>query len=230
MSKDELSMRLTSLLRRAGLAHVPRAALVGVLALAIVFMGLGVWRFWPRQGDAFSIGSASSSSMEASQADDAERAQTPSTVIVDVEGAVASPGLYELESGMRVGDAVEAAGGLTADAASGAINLAKVVSDGEQVRIPTQQEIASAGQSAQSALQQSSSSESRSSSDSNGKVNINTATSTELQTLSGIGPSLAERIVEYREANGAFSSIDGLKKVSGIGDVRFASLKDKICV
>ncbi|MFR7755764.1 MAG: helix-hairpin-helix domain-containing protein, partial [Bacteroidales bacterium] len=135
-----------------------------------------------------------------------------------IEGAVAMPGLYTLPADSRVGDAIQAAGGLAADARPGAANLAQKLADGEQVVIPSQADAEQAAQDTSSSAKKG------------GKININTASATELQKLSGVGPALSERIVEYRESKGHFSSIEDLQNVSGIGETRFANLRDKICV
>lgn len=120
-------------------------------------------------------------------------------VVVHVTGAVASPGVITLEPGSRVDDAISLAGGLTADAEESAINRAKVVVDGEQVYVPR---IGEADQ----------------------VLNLNRASATELDTLPGIGPVLAERIVADREANGPFASVEDLTRVAGIGDSVIAEI------
>ena len=137
------------------------------------------------------------------------------------------PGLYELLAGSRVGDAIEAAGGMTKKAARGAVNLAALVEDGQQVVVPKK-----GGDSGGGAAPQSSGSASvlGSSTDASSKVNINTASAAQLQQLPGIGELLSQRIVDYRQANGSFASVDDLAKVSGIGDTRLASIRNLICV
>ena len=130
---------------------------------------------------------------------------------VHVVGAVNKPGLYELPAGDRVIDAVAAAGGFTATADQAQVNLARVVSDGEQLVVPKK----GATPSAPGAT-------------SSDKVNINTADATALETLDGIGPALAQRILDFRESNGRFSSVSDLQKVTGIGDKKFAAIKDHI--
>lgn len=221
---DELSLKATSLLRRAGLSDVPRHTLIGATLLGLALVLFGVAQFWPR-ADASFIASTSSAQTSAEASAESSAEAVPEKLVVDVEGAVVSPGLYELDAPARVGDAVRAAGGLASDAAQGAVNLAQQLGDGELVSIPSASAMeASAGQAASSA------SASTGGAATTGKVNINTASSTELQTLSGIGPSLAERIVDYREAHGRFSSVEEIQKVSGIGETRFANLKDRICV
>jgi len=162
---------------------------------------------------------------------------------VDVEGAVKKPGLYTFAQGTRVGDAIERAGGMKASAAKGAINLAQVLDDGVQVYVPTKAEARAQGTggSAQGATAGSSGSGAVGSAASGAsagaqtggsadKVNLNTATLEQLQTLPGVGPVLAQSIVDYREQTGPFGSVEDLKKVSGIGDTRFARLKDSVCV
>lgn len=146
------------------------------------------------------------------------------SVFVHVGGAVAAPGLYELQPGSRVQQAIDAAGGFTDAAALDALNLARVVTDGEQIIVP---EAASAqpGQDADPSATSVSTSSAMP-----GKVNINNATAEELQQLNGVGPTLAQRIVDDRKTNGVFATIEDLKRVPGIGDKKFASLADSICV
>ena len=143
---------------------------------------------------------------------------------VYVCGAVNNPGVYYLEAGSRVHEAVEMAGGLTEDAAEGYVNLAQELEDGQQVYIPTSEEAAEQGLSAGSSA---SSSETDSS---DGLININTATSEQLQTLSGIGESKAAAIIAYREENGYFESTEDITNVSGIGDSTYEKIKDYITV
>ncbi|MFR8010112.1 MAG: helix-hairpin-helix domain-containing protein, partial [Gordonibacter urolithinfaciens] len=155
----------------------------------------------------------------------------PAPLRVHVGGAVAAPGVYDLAEGARVLNAVEAAGGFAEGAARDALNLARTVSDGEQVVVPSEadiaaQEAASAGVGGASAGAGASAPAGSAS----GKVNINTASATQLDTLPGVGASTAEKIVADREANGPFKTVEDLKRVSGIGDKKFAALADAICV
>jgi competence protein ComEA len=149
---------------------------------------------------------------------------TPRPLCVYVSGAVAHPDVYELPYDSIVKDAIEAAGGPTGEADLDRINLARRVYDEEQIYVPQKGEerppvSPPSGPSVPSSLSQG-----------GGKVNINTATAEELDTLPGIGPSLAQRIIDYRTANGPFQSIEDIKNVRGIGDVTFEELKDKITV
>ena len=111
---------------------------------------------------------------------------------------------------------MEKAGGFTDKADKSSLNLAKQLEDGEQILIPDIG--ASSGGSVSGSMS------------SDGKININTADLAALQTLSGVGPATAQKIIDYRTANGKFKTIEDIKKVSGIGDKTFQKFKDKICV
>ncbi|GAA1758063.1 ComEA family DNA-binding protein [Nostocoides vanveenii] len=143
-------------------------------------------------------------------------------VIVHVVGQVARPGVVSLPAGSRVEDAVEKAGGATGKADLGAVNLARLCVDGEQIRIPKPGEVITApGGSSPGG---SPSGPSGSSGQANGKVSLNTADATALDTLPGVGPVLAQRILDWRAEHGRFSSIDELGEVSGIGEKLLAQL------
>ena len=153
-------------------------------------------------------------------------------VIIHVVGEVNSPGVVTLEEGARIIDAINAAGGKTEEADLSKINLAYVVEDGTQIYIPrinenlNQVELISteAGQSV--VINNSNINEE----ENNTKVNINTANKEKLETLPGIGETTAQKIIDYREQNGKFTKIEDLQNVSGIGEAKFNSLKDKITV
>lgn len=155
--------------------------------------------------------------------DEEETDSADETVCVHVCGAVNDPGVYYLEAGSRVYEAVEMAGGLCDDAAAEYVNLAQVITDGEQIYIPTAEE-------AEEQSLEIGSSSSSSSDDESGLININTATSEQLQSLSGIGQAKAEAIIAYREENGDFSSISDITNVSGIGESTYEKIKDQITV
>ena len=222
MDWENVSVKLKSLSRRAGLARVPLPVLACIVVACIVLVVLALVRFVPTET------SASQDFEAPAQAEEQAASEQDSDVRqvgVDVEGAVASPGLYLVSADARVNDAVAAAGGMTSDADRQRVNLAQKVEDGMQVYVPSREEVpATTGTTTTGAGQASSSGASK------GKVNLNTASAEELQTLSGIGPSLSQRIIDYRQANGPFKSVDDLRKVSGIGDTRFKSLKDLVCV
>ncbi len=223
MDAEELSLKAHSLLRRAGLAELPRPVLVGTFIIALALVLVGIWHFWPKANADF-VATNASPPQEASGSAASESAMTQASIVVDVEGAVNAPGLYTLPADARVGEAIQAAGGLAANALPGAANLAQKLADGEQVTIPTIEQAQDGEQP------NTSSSKTGSSTKKEAKININTAGAEELQELSGVGPALSERIIAYREANGRFARIEDLQNVSGIGETRFANLKDKICV
>lgn len=147
--------------------------------------------------------------------------------VVHVCGAVQSPGVYTLAEGSRIYEAVAAAGGLLPEADEAYLNQAACVTDGEQIYVPTQQEVLEqsvtlvrSGQSvaAQTAVQE------------NDLVNLNTATKEQLCTLPGIGESKAESILSYRDAHGAYGQIEDIMNVEGIKDGLFQKIKDRITV
>jgi competence protein ComEA len=146
---------------------------------------------------------------------------SPSPYSVYVSGAVQNPGVYLLHRDSRVQDALLAAGGILPEANEQALNLASLITDGARLHVPVQslpkevdgQVVVYVGDPAQAGL-----------------VNINTAGPTELETLPGIGPALAARIIAFREENGAFALVDDLINVPGIGPVKLKGLKDLVVV
>lgn len=237
-----VKLKLRSIARRAGLADTPKPVLACLGVVTVLLLGFALWRFWPAgpasAGHDFSVSTAYEADDASGQEDalaqdggDAGGIETASGVIcVDVEGAVRNPGLYELEAGSRVGDAVKAAGGITKKAVRGQVNLAAALQDGQQVMVPSKQDAAVSGGQAQDSAAVDVAAGGSGDGDAQGKININTASAIQLQQLSGIGESLSQRIVDYRNANGAFGSVDDLTKVSGIGDARLESIRAQICV
>jgi len=144
-------------------------------------------------------------------------------VAVHIGGAVRNPGLYYHDPSSRVADAIQSAGGPTADADLDAINLASRVTDGLKIVVPSRV-------NKENSMVAADSGQSSGTSESGGKININTASARELEELPGIGEVLAERIVSFRETNGPFKSIEEIKKVSGIGEKKFESIRDLIVV
>ncbi|MGQ7358292.1 helix-hairpin-helix domain-containing protein [Streptococcus suis] len=163
------------------------------------------------------------SSQEQTDGSSTASSEEPSQLVVDVKGAVAKPGLYTLEEGSRVNDAVDAAGGLTSQADPKSINLAQKLSDEAVVYVASKDENVSvvASTTASSAMSQEGN---------ESKVNLNTATEADLQTISGIGAKRAADIIAYREANGGFKSVDDLNNVSGIGDKTMESIRPYVTV
>ena len=156
-------------------------------------------------------------------------------IIVHVSGAVKNEGIVELEEGARVANAIEKAGGVRDDAYTKDINYALKLEDGMKIYVPTieesKQEKEEVNINSESSNYIISSNNTKTNENSNGqKVNINNADESELDELPGVGPSTAQKIIQYRKENGEFKSIDELKNVSGIGEAKFQKIKDLICV
>ena len=166
-------------------------------------------------------------------------------IIVHISGAVVNEGIVELKNNSRVSDAIEKAGGLKEDANIKDINLAYKLEDGMKIHIPNnaeQEEKENKRIDLQENFQSSNMSDYITTSNEKQsdqilynsskelKVNINTATQTELETLPGIGPSTALKIINYRKENGNFTSVDAIKEVSGIGEAKFDNIKDFIVI
>lgn len=148
-------------------------------------------------------------------------------IVLHITGEVVTPGIIKIEEGSRVTDAIEAAGGVTENADLNKINLAYVLEDGQKLYIPGIYDTAENGLITENIgeniiedfyvkL--------------NSKININKATQTELETLTGIGPSTAIKIINFRKENGKFKSIEDIKNVPGIGESKFQAIKENICV
>lgn len=229
----ELRLRLSCLLRKAGLGRVPAPVLACMCTGLVLLLGVSLWHFWPSDiavstGEDFAI-DAQQTGQELSPEDaqDGSGAGASVELAVDVEGAVKRPGLYRLQGDARIDDAVAAAGGFKKSAARGEVNLAQALSDGQQIYVPFKSAspeaspVGDAAENAGAAGQEASSGD---------KININTATAEELQKLSGVGESISARIIDYREKNGSFKSVDDLTEVSGIGDARLEAIRDQIRV
>lgn len=146
---------------------------------------------------------------------------------IHIIGEIKNPGIIEITEGSRIADAIEKAGGVTKEADVSKVNLAYVLQDGQKIHIPNKNDegIEYVEETAGNNIIVEDKTNKN-----NSKVNINTATQTELETLSGIGPSTALKIINYRKENGKFNSIDEIMNVSGIGEAKYESIKDYICV
>ncbi len=148
---------------------------------------------------------------------------TPLPLRVHVVGAVAAPGVYALPPGSIAQDAIAAAGGATAEANLQGLNLARLLHDGEQVVVPAQGGPQATNAPVGGAAPTPSTSAGQ-------PVNLNTATAAELEALPEIGPALAQRIIDYRAAHGAFATLDDLLEVSGIGPATLDAIRDLVTV
>jgi competence protein ComEA len=216
----------------------------GVLAMALVaclsILGAGVWvlsarpsRLAPVSAPTSAQASIPASGQRATPVSPGGSLSSPATsaapsaatTVVDVVGKVRHPGVYRLATGARVTDAIAAAGGVAAGVDLSRINLARKVADGEQLAIGV---VGAAGPAAGSAA--SGDGSAVAGGRGSGVVDLNTATLAQLDGLPGVGPVLAQRIVDWRTAHGRFDSVDQLRGVTGIGTSKFADLRASVTV
>ena len=196
----------------------PQLAAYAVAAVVVVVLGM---RFM--QGQARGGSGAAAGGEQVARAPASVKIERPASTaaLVHVAGAVRHPGVYRLHDGDRVKDAVERAGGARAGADVNAVNLAAKVSDGQQVVVPRRGVAppaagdAGVGEGAAAAATQP-------------PVSLNSATAAQLDTLDGVGPATAQKILDWRRENGGFRSIDDLGEVPGIGPKRLAALREKV--
>ena len=155
-----------------------------------------------------------------------ELSENEENIIIHVTGAVKKQGIVEIKKGLRISDVINAAGGATQEADLTKINLAYAVEDGQKIYVPNIND----EETTETITKDAGESVIQEHNDKSEKVNINTASQTELETLNGVGPSTALKIINYREENGNFEKIEDIKNVPGIGEAKFESLKDSICV
>ena len=189
---------------------IKRAALPVTVAVALLFF----WGFGGSKED--SIDTMTEEDLVTGETVDSvdKNAMVSGPIYADISGCVNNPGVYELKEGTRVFQLIEEAGGLTEDADIEDINRAEEVIDGQKIVI----------------YSKTSSEMHTETETSSGKININRADNSELQEIPGVGPATAQKIIEYRELNGKFKSIEDIKNVSGIGEKTFESMKEYITV
>lgn len=236
MAQREQHERVKRMDRWAGRLLGHKAVVVAMLVVIAMASGLAMASFGGKSdGVAFERADGASASVvsgsddgsnDRDSEDNLSGASAETEMYVDVDGAVVSPGVYRLKDGARVAQAIDAAGGLTPDADVTGLNRASKVADGQKIYVPkVGEQTVAAGSGVDGGAAAS-----PGVSDATGLVNINTASASELQALSGIGPSMAQSIIDERTQNGAFTSVDDLMRVSGIGEKKFAKIKDCICV
>ena len=227
--------RAAELARRAGLGNVPPRTLAAGAAVCAIGLAAALWYWWPSGApspgltvdSSYSSAGGStalaSSGKERTAVSHPETVEATATVFVHVVGAVPRPGLYRLPAGARVAEALAAAGGLLGSAEERAVNLARPVSDGEQIVVPTKDEVAQ-GIAPLPSLSPGNSAPGDGAAGARTPVDINSADVAALDSLPGIGPSTAAKIVADREANGPFVSAEDLGRVSGIGPKKLETL------
>ena|SRR5438067_1651796 len=208
---------------RDRLASLTRRELLGLAAVVVVaLVGVGLWyvRSMPRpvevRGGPQPSGAAAAAAVPSAT-------PSPAVIVVNVAGWVRHPGVFEFHQGDRIIDALKAAGGPKKGAALEALNLAALLTDAEQVLVPKR----GAGGVV---VPGASSPGSTTTGVPGAKINVNTATEPELETLPGVGPVLAQRIIDYRTQHGPFATVDALDDVSGIGPATLADLRDLVTV
>ena len=189
-----------------------KSAVIGGVLLLLV----GVGGLLPKKEEAVEESEAVVTTVLAEKTE--ENTTLEAVIFVDIKGAVKKPGVYQMKAGVRVKDAIDAAGGLTAEADSQKVNLAQRVEDQMVIVVPKVGEEAEAIPAGVTSKETSK----------EGKVNINTATVEELKTLKGVGEKKAEAIIEYRKKNGSFKTKEDLMKVRGIGKKLFDSFQERI--
>ncbi len=180
----------------------PKKRLIIILLLAVGIVGGSFYNFWQRSSN------------------NTLSAEPVGEVVVYVSGAVNKPGVFSIAATARVLDAVTVAGGLTPQGDVSKVNMAQPVKDGMQIYVPSKEinsdkaaNVVAPGNSLNS-----------------GKVSLNTATKEALDTLPGVGPALAEKIIEYRQTHGGFKDIEEVRKVKGISEKKYEKLKDKLAL
>ncbi len=236
---SSVTEKVHEVLERAGLS-VPRRAAVALLVVLLSVGGLLAARY-ALQGEASSgefevhratAGEGSSAQGSSVTTSTPEKVTEESaTVFVHVVGAVMRPGVYALEEGARVHEAVQAAGGCLASAAPQGVNLAREVSDGEQIVVPTLDEWEAAGGAGGVTEGPGDAADTGGGRGGVAEViDLNSAEAAELETLPGIGPATARKIVAERESGGPFTSVEDLMRVSGIGPKKIEAIREMVAV
>jgi len=195
------------------------AGIVGVLVLGLLLGGLLIWRGRPASEPVPTV-QRSGPPVSAASVSPTASSTSGSTLVVHVAGAVRRPGLVQLRAGARVADAVAAAGGAARNAELASVNLARPVVDGEQLVVLARGEGPAAAAPPAAGGPASS----------GAPIDLNSATLEQLDTLPGVGPVLAQRILDWRAEHGRFGSTDELREVSGIGEATFADIKPLVRV
>jgi competence protein ComEA len=201
-----------------------RRTLLPYLAGAVVVVFLAMRALGASGG-----GDTPAVALDGARAEPAQRTERGQRVWVHVTGAVRRPGLYRLDADARAGEALDAAGGFARRADLSAITLAATVRDGQQIVVPARGQRAAAAASPPGATATAPAGGGPGPAGAAGaKVSLGSATVEQLDALDGIGPTLAQRILQWRDAHGGFKSVEQLREVEGIGEKRFESLRSAV--
>ncbi len=226
-----LRTRLADAVGNRAVRLVPsRRAVAGVAVVVLLVGAFSGWRLLagrPRSTPVSAAGAdgpigtplARSSTARSAAVTTPARSSTAAQVVVDVVGKVRRPGLVRLPAGSRVDDAIRAAGGALPGADLSAVNLARVLVDGEQIAVGTSGAPPPSGPAGGTATTSA-----------GALINLNTATADQLDALPGVGPVLAQRIIDWRTQHGRFDAIDQLRDVPGIGDAKFAEIRALVTI
>lgn len=197
---------------------------IGIVGVLII-VGVGVYIYWANKAEE----EYDFNNFYANTEPDKKK---ENTIMVHITGEVKNAGIIELPEESRIADAIEQAGGVTEEADLDQVNLAFVLSDGQKIYIPNKKEREANEEKAYITAESGNNViiKDKVEGGKKQKVNINEAKQEELEELPGIGPSIAKKIIEYREQNGKFTSIDELQEVKGIGEAKFENIKEYITV
>lgn len=221
----------------------PRVAMAACIVIVVLALGAIAAVVWPSSPqvempavqDAAAVGTTPETTETSAETPGGPGKETNAQaqagpLIVSVVGLVVNPGVVEVPAGARVVEAIERAGGLLPEANPASVNLAAPLVDGQQIVVGTEAlpagEIAGGSGGADGSGADSADSGAAGASEPSGQININTATATQLEELPGIGPATATKIIDFREKNGPFASIDALEEVPGIGPAKVEALRD----
>lgn len=198
--------------------------LVAVIIIIVAFLLFG-----PKgNNESITLDNENSHQNEESLQSDKPEKKNEGKLYVDISGEVKKPGVYEMSSDSRIFHVIEKAGGFTGKADKSSLNQAEIVKDGQKIIVSKKGD--SNNNSEKSGYSSSGSESNYQGENIQNKININKADVTELQKITGVGPSTAKKIIDYRNSNGGFKTIDDLKKVKGIGEKTFSKIKDYITI
>lgn len=193
--------------------------IIYIILIIIILIGIIYWNANQNQYEEIDLNTIIISKEEEKKEREEE------TIVIHITGAIKNPGIIKLEKNSRIADAIGRAGGLTEEANIEKINLAYQIGDGQKIYIPSiydKEEVELITMEAgEGVIERNTGNE---------LININTATQTELETLPGVGPSTALKIIKYRKEKGRYKAIEEIKNVEGIGEAKYQKIKDYICV